>query len=598
MVAGIKEYNMTSHGTTEPKPRTAGRSGVSDPVRSWKERLPRLTESDLAYLSGLYEQYRSGGKTVFRIGADFRPSALLSASERRDLLGAVDYAELSRDREEYERAARSVALTLNPMNGGIGSSVGREAYLSALWKELGRSGPVVLGAKGSDLYFPAGPGRKISISQAKILRAVRESGFYRELRIQQLASTETLESIRLFTEEPSPLGKTYRRLIEEKANMRWMEPLLQAALPTVDSEGNLTDRRTVPGGHGQWGVHLLLQSLRAEPGTVSIHAIYNEDGINNTVDPVIVGWMARERVPIVMITTTKTPLDRKGGLLGVARTPSGGFRKEMMEKAQADAAGQSELFADMGLTQGEAGAQYFNTNTALVNYGVLAPFLRDLAGVVGEEELGRIVSPMLIRNKKKQREEGGEREYVQLEGALCSTLLNLDGYLSECGLPEVREVLARHGFLEGGRVRFLRVVNVDAERRTRFFTPVKNAFDFWLQFHSDLFRVNPETWELEALRPGLVPEVELSGEYSDVSRVLDCFSGAKIRELKSLSISGPVRLAGAELKGTIRIENRSPSAADFNDPALRSRTGLPAGERLELEDFSIVLREDGGIRRG
>jgi len=577
---------------------------MRDVLQIWKERLPNLTDSDLAYLSVLYDQYRNPSpRGPLRIGREFRPSALLSPAERHDLLGAVDYADLLQGEEEYHRWAKNVILTLNPMNGGIGSSVQRESYLSQLWVELGRKGPMVLGAKGSDLYFEVevkGIRRKLSVSQAKILRAVRESHFYHELRIQQLASTETNESIRLFMNEPSPLeGKTYRQLIAEEANMRWIDPLLQAALPTVDADGHLTDRRLVPGGHGQWGVHLLLLALGVqEPadGKVLIHAIYNEDGINNTVDPIIAGWMAKENVPIIMLTTTKTSIDKKGGLMGVVRTASSQVRKEMMEKAQADQSGEGALFEEMGLTQGEPGAQYFNTNTALLNYSVLGPFLKELSRMICIGELSRVVSPMLIQNKKKQKEKEGIREYVQLEGALCSTLLNLDGYLTDCNRTDVRDLLSRHGFLDGsGRVRFLRIVNVDVCNRARFFTPIKNAFDFWLQFYSDFFHMNTETWSLEPTRPGFIPDVHLSDEYSDVARVLDAFQGAKVRELDSLKLFGPVRLGGAALRGKVLIENHSGSLVDFSAPAFLSKIGLPTNGSIELRNVGLSLGADGQI---
>jgi hypothetical protein len=575
-------------------------------VQEWKAKLPGLQDSDLAYLSGLYAQFLSpSASSGLRIGPDFRPSALLSADERRDLLGAVEYSELLEKKEDYARWAQKTILTLNPMNGGIGSSLRREKYLSGLWKELGRTGPVVLGAKGSDLYFEIETGgvrRKISISQAKILRAVRESRFYRELRLEPLGSTETLDSIRALMDHPSPVpGKTYRELVTAQSNMQCRETLLQAALPTVDSDGRLSARRLAPGGHGQWGVHFLLQALEASPlvpSSTEIRAIYNEDGLNNTIDPVLSGWMAKERVPLVMLTTTKTGLDRKGGLLGLARTASGGFRKEMIEKAQADAAGQGELFSEMGLSQGESGAQYFNTNTALFNDSVLVPFLRDLVGFIGREAFIQIISPILIQNRKKQTEAGAAKEYVQLEGALCSVLLNLDGYLSSCDRPEVRAILSRHGFIDGnGRVLFLRVVNVEAGLRTRFFTPVKNAFDYWLQFHSGLFRVNPETWELESVSSAPMPEVQISDEYEDVAFVLDSFARVRVEGLRSLQIRGPVRLGGAPLRGVVRIENRSGTCADFGDPGFRTRAGWPASGVLSLENCAVTVAPDGRVQK-
>jgi len=53
---------------------------------------------------------------------------------------------------------------------------------------------------------------------------------------------------------------------------------------------------------------LEINSSRTKAG---IRVVYNEDGLNNGVDPIIVGWMAKNNVPLAMITTIRTPLDAK-----------------------------------------------------------------------------------------------------------------------------------------------------------------------------------------------------------------------------------------------------------------------------------------------
>ena len=61
-----------------------------------------------------------------------------------------------------------------------------------------------------------------------------------------------------------------------------------------------------------------------------------------------------------------------------------------------------------------------------------------------------------------------------------------------------------------GLERLVNVINVGAENRTDFFTPIKNAFDFWFQFYSDWFTMDTDVWELKSNRPGTLPEVNLS----------------------------------------------------------------------------------------
>ena len=595
---------------TKILPRKPGASPSE--LKTWKRLLPHFQDSDLAYLASLYRQFLDPGDAVpLKIGSNFFPSALLSPGKRRELLGLVRYEDIARRPRRYLKPAGTVRLTLNPMNGGIGSSIRRGAYLKRLWRELGRRGPAEQGAKGSDLHFEARLGGrkvKVSVSEAKILRALRESSRFARVTIEQLASSETERSVRrLFSSRnayfrsggPAPWGpKTSDQILKTHPRVRRSRTLVQAALPTVAENGRLTRERVAPGGHGQWGVRLLLRSLSPgflKPGGPQVAAIYNEDGLNNSVDPLIVGWMVSEKVPVAMISTTKTHLDRKGGQIGVLKDSRGRFRKEILEEAQARASGQEKTFQEMGLTRGEAGGQCFNTNSVLFNYTVLVPFLKDLARAVGRERLAGLLGPKLIRNRKSG--------FIQLEGALGSCLLNLDGFLSTTEDPRVRRVLGEHGMLDpGGRTRFLRVLNVGPRLRTKFFTPIKTAFDFWLQYTSDLYRVDPASWELVPARPGHAPAISLSGDYEDVTTVLEAFGEpggpdgrAGMIRLKSLKIRGRVHLAGARLEGRVEIENEGKGVLDLNGRETRTALGRPLTGPLRLKNVGIRAGKSGKL---
>ena len=467
----------------------------------------RLPPEDARYFFALLEQYRKNRKTpALRIGKNFFPSAVLNAKEKTVLLGARDYGRLLKGKRRYEAAARRVRLTLNPMNGGIGTSLRRDEYLKRAWPLTGRAGPVRLGAKGSDLFFEVRLGGRsglICISEAKILRAIHERGMYRETVLEELASSDTAPSVRrlLGTQNlfhrlglRSRWGRmTYSRILSKSTGLALKPVLLQAALPTLNSKGRISVKRKAPGGHGYWGRRFLLS--RREDG---IRAVYNDDGINNRVDPVIVGWMAVERIPLVMLTTTKTAVDKKGGLLGVFKLGAGRYRKEIYEEAQARASGQEKMFEEMGLTKGRRGEQYFNTNTALINHAALSPLMKDLARVLGREKVEEIATPRLIHNRKG--------EFTQLEGALGSAILNLDGFLQTSKDPAVRRALKDNGMAgKDGRVDFLRILNAGEAHRIRFFTPIKTAEDFHLQFGSGNFRFNVKSWMLEKSEPGSPP---------------------------------------------------------------------------------------------
>lgn len=467
----------------------------------------RLPPDDARYFFALLKQYRENRKTTaLRIGKNFFPSAVLSPFERVRLLAAQDYERLLKFQGRYQAAARKVRLTLNPMNGGIGTSLNREEYLKKIWPLIGRKVPVRLGAKGSDLFFEveiAGKSGLVSISEAKILRAIHERGKYRETILEELASSDTAPSVRqvlgatnLFHRlgVKSRWGRlNYSQIFSKTPGLALKPVRVQAALPTLNAKGWISVKRKAPGGHGFWGQRFLLSNEKN-----GIHAIYNEDGINNTVDPVIVGWIAAEKIPVVILTTTKTGLDKKGGLLGVIKSGRENVRKEILEEAQARSTGQVKIFEEMGITKGKKGGQFFNTNTALINYAALSPLMKDLTRILGRKKIEEIVTPRLIQNKK-----GG---YIQLEGALGSSILNLDGFLQTSKDASVRRALKNHRMLgRDGRVSFLRILNAGVEHRVKFFTPIKTARDFRLQFGSGKYRFNMKSWMLEKNETGSPP---------------------------------------------------------------------------------------------
>jgi hypothetical protein len=123
-----------------------------------------------------------------------------------------------------------------------------------------------------------------------------------------------------------------------------------------------------------------------------------------------------------------------------------------------------------------------------------------------------------------------------------STLLNLDRFWREkYGEPLVH------------------FINVDKEERTDFFSPIKNGFDFFMQFHSDRFRLDPETLRLVNLRPGAIPLVRFTPPagnekyWDDLDTMLGAFQGASVIGLDSLTVHGAVSAAGKTLKGNVEL---------------------------------------------
>ncbi|MDP8230046.1 MAG: HEAT repeat domain-containing protein, partial [Candidatus Gorgyraea atricola] len=395
------------------------------------------------------------------IGDNFFPSALLAKGDVEGIkyedLGVVQYDDIAKDLRNIQ-AASNVTIVQNPLNGGIGQEMDRLDFLKTIWRMTGRKSEPKLGAKAMDCYFKTivkiNDQEKeafVSVAEATILALLYEveNGHYSQGILEEFISSETRQAMddlmdtvylydRLDTSNSSK--RTYGEILEEK-NMLGIMPE-QALFPRFDVEDNnkLTDKYTAPGSHGHWGVYALSNmpdKKLPQDGSVQIRSIFNGDGISNSPNNVIAGWMARENVPVVMITTTRAPIDVKGGMLGVEYLGGKKSRKNLLELADAKTSdkenpGQAELFNNMGISKtddrfGKDGMQLFNTNTVLLNDTVLQPFLRDLRAMLGLEEYNRVISPKMMMKSVKQKD---GKEYVQLEGAMGSSMLGLAGFLS------------------------------------------------------------------------------------------------------------------------------------------------------------------------
>ena len=189
----------------------------------------------------------------------------------------------------------------------------------------------------------------------------------------------------------------------------------EGVLPNIDATtGQFIDDETTftPGGHGFLGTLILNQiaTNAPAPGEQVITVITNGDGTNNFATEDVVGWMARNRIPIVMITTTRTVLDAKGGVFGLEKIPNYDIEKsgtaelplQIWELAQAKTVGQEPLFQELGLTEGKT-EQEFNTNISLENETVLHPSSKDSKRLSGKRNSSRSQHPIisLIRKRKK-----------------------------------------------------------------------------------------------------------------------------------------------------------------------------------------------------
>ncbi|MCO5143357.1 MAG: UTP--glucose-1-phosphate uridylyltransferase [Oligoflexia bacterium] len=555
-----------------------------------------VDEVNLEYFLSLYEKkINPKAKETIYISSEGKipdnstvvfPTAIAS-KELMSHLPYVGYSDLQKNAEMYQQSAKGVAVWVKKMQAGTGSSMTRSSYIAKLKKVDPKK--VKIGAKGTDLYIEVGPKNNISIAEAQMLQMILEAekGTYGQVILHDIVSSETDKAIEDLWSKPSfkDPTKSYLDLVNNSTALDRSGKSNQYYMPTVDESGKLSLNRTAPAGHGLFGVESLraafVDSMRPNVSNKSlVSVIGNGEDLSSSADPIIVGWMNKEKVPIAMITTEKTANDLKGGQIALVKRKDESVTLTIVEQAQAKEAGQQELFEKLGLEIKKGNQKsFFNTNMVMVNYEILVPKVKKLVDEIGEDEFMRIIAPDLIENSKEQIDvDQIVRKYIQLEGAMGSSFLNLDKFWREkYGEPLVH------------------IVNIEKEHRTDFFSPIKSAFDYFMQFYSDRFVFNPKTMRLENKNPNNLPFVSLKDPaskdkyYQDVQNVLDSFQGTSIIKLDNLSIEGTVNLSGATLVGDVRIVNKSSKEWSFLD---WKRKEIKSNK---LENVSIVIEEDGSV---
>ena len=280
--------------------------------------------------------------------------------------------------------------------------------------------------------------------------------------------------------------------------------------------------------------------------------------------------MSNENIPIAMVTTTKTKIDLKGGQISLLKEDDK-YYATIIEKAQAEQSNQLELFYELGLRENDKEA-FFNTNMVLINYNVLIPIIENFVFEIGLKDFFKEITPDLIVNGKKQLDPDGiERKYFQIEGALGSVILNLDK-------------LHRKKY-QKPLVHFL---NVETEYRDRFFSPIKNSFDFMMQFYSDRFYLDKETFKLISQKEDQIPMVDLQDDhYKDVYNTLSDFSCVSIMELEKLEVEGKVNFSHLTLKGQIKVVNHSGKYFDLTAYLKANQS------KLLLENVDVLIDVNG-----
>ncbi len=568
-----------------------------------------MDELNAKYFLTLYEKYKEvGDKSSRLVIADanvdgdkgFRkngdndviiayPTAT-APKEIQSVLPLQQYCELLKKTDP--QIAREGVLWIKKMQAGTGSSIKRDLYLS-IKKNLLKN-EVVLGAKGTDLFIPSYGDEMISLAEAQILQSLYDikAQKYHEIILHDIFSNETEKSIAEIWNKKSIIDNrlTYKEVVAKTKGLKRGGHSYQHHIPTIDEDFQISFNRVAPGGHALFGVEALLMATRSlllpkvEKGKILISSIGNGEDLSSSPDEYMVSWMIENKIPIAMVTTTKTEIDLKGGQIAIvpARDEQDAY-VTIIERAQAEDSGQSDLFEKLGLRAGD-GEAFFNTNMILLNYNVLSPKLESLVDEIGEVEFLKIISPDLIKNVKKQKEiDGSVRQYIQLEGAMGSVVLNLDHYWrSRYKSPLVH------------------ILNVGVSERTKFFSPIKTAFDFFMQFYSDRFDYDNKKCRLINKNISALPNISLSGTiYSEVQSVLDNFKDCEIVDLKKLQVIGDISFSDLVLRGEVIVESQRNELVNLAlnlSLGLRCKCFLPKeNNKFVLNNIRVFINHDGEI---
>ena len=237
--------------------------------------------------------------------------------------------------------------------------------------------------------------------------------------------------------------------------------------------------------------------------------VANVDNLGAIVEPRILAWFRRERIPFAMEVADRTAADRKGGHL--ARRPGGGLL--LREVAQTPA-------RDLDAFQDIARHRFFNTNTLWVDLRALAAVLDERGGVLG--------LPMIVNRKTVDPADAGSTPVIQLETAMGAAIDVFDG---------------------------AQAIRVPRER----FAPVKTTNDL-LALRSDAYVLHEDGAIAVAAERGAAgaPLVDLDPSYFKLLRDFDARFAAGAPSLvacERLAVRGDVSFgAGVTVRGDVTVE--------------------------------------------
>jgi UTP--glucose-1-phosphate uridylyltransferase len=424
-------------------------------------------------------------------------TGVLAEAEIEPVAELPDADELAAD-EEGARAAldRTVVIKLN---GGLGTGMGMTAPKSLLEVKDGLTFLDITVRQILDLRARTG---------AKLPLVLMNSFATREASLDALAGYDSL-----------PVAGVPADFVQSKVPKLAADDLAPVSWPADPA------LEWAPPGHGDLYPSLsssgMLEALLDAGYEYAFVA--NVDNLGAVMEPRILAWFARERIPFLMEVADRTAADRKGGHL--ARRPDGGL--VLREVAQTPD-GDLDAFQDI------ARHRFFNTNTLWVDLRALAAVLDERGGVLG--------LPMIVNRKTVDPGDRDSPAVYQLETAMGAAIDVFDG------------------------ARAIRVP------RTRF-APVKTTNDL-LALRSDAYVLHDDG--RVALAPersdGGAPLVDLDPDHFKLVRDFDArfASGApSLVACERLAVRGDVAFgAGVVVRGTVTVEQGEGGQRRIEDGAV------------------------------
>src|SRR3989338_8124641 len=306
----VEEWNKKQHEDYFAGARLAVKGHQADDEVILKKLPPR----DRWYVTNLYDQYTGRFKRQpVLLGKNLSFKITEPPLELRDIIADAKNREW----------AKKVHLTLGRLAAGSGSRVLRREYLRLLAYPDADNRD-----KASDLRIDIGD-KPTSFAEFQFRRALVEAKkSFGGMTLEWYVSEHSRGSYeRLLSETNIDYNRDYKGGYRIIANRQLLNGagiktrlVVSTPKPSVDvKRRGLTTKHQSGGSHGEWVLYVLLEALRRKipnDGKIHIKAIANGDGSNDFPPDAAVGYAARNKIPILILTRDKTPLDEQFGAIG------------------------------------------------------------------------------------------------------------------------------------------------------------------------------------------------------------------------------------------------------------------------------------------